>query len=230
MQKINMSQPKHTQQFSSLTPILQEASRTAKSRREPPSRKEPQRQQKPPLILFALSFFKIALFCFGGGYAMLSLVEKEFVHKLKVISKEEFWNLISVVQILPGVFAFNTALYLGKRLYGFKGALLSSICAILPSVLIILCIAIISFCFEGSNSWLGGYLEAMFKGVRPCVIALITSPAISLYRLNAKNAIGFLYPIACFLLLVFCKVSPILIIGFSLSLGLVFSLCKQYKK
>ena len=68
------------------------------------------------------SFFKIGAFTLGGGYAMLSMVEKAVVDQKKWIPNDEFWDMIAVVQSLPGVFAVNTALYVGHRVAGTKGA------------------------------------------------------------------------------------------------------------
>ena len=76
---------------------------------------------KKPLQLF-LTFFKIGAFTLGGGYAMLTLVEKAVVDQKKWIPNDEFWDMIAVVQSLPGVFAVNTALYVGHRVAGTKGA------------------------------------------------------------------------------------------------------------
>ena len=78
-------------------------------------------------------FLRIGAFTLGGGYAMLSMVEMQIVTKKKYIPKDEFWNLIAVIQTLPGVFAINTALYVGYKLRGMKGALVAALGAALPS-------------------------------------------------------------------------------------------------
>ena len=84
------------------------------------------------------SFFKIGAFTLGGGYAMLSMVEKAVVDQKKWIPNDEFWDMIAVVQSLPGVFAVNTALYVGHRVAGTKGAFAAMLGAIIPSITIIL--------------------------------------------------------------------------------------------
>ena len=95
---------------------------------------------KKVLQLF-LTFFKIGAFTLGGGYAMLSMVEKAVVDQKKWIPNDEFWDMIAVVQSLPGVFAVNTALYVGHRVAGVKGAFAAMLGAIIPSITIILLLA-----------------------------------------------------------------------------------------
>ena len=86
-------------------------------------------------------FLQIGAFTLGGGYAMLAMVERSIVAKKGYIGKEEFWDMIAVVQTLPGVFAINTALYVGYKLRGKRGALCASVGAALPSFIAILLIA-----------------------------------------------------------------------------------------
>ena len=76
-------------------------------------------------------FFQIGAFTLGGGYAMLSMVEISIVEKKRYLTKDEFWDLIAVVQTLPGVFAVNTALYVGYKLRGKSGAFCSAVGAAL---------------------------------------------------------------------------------------------------
>ena len=122
-------------------------------------------------------FLRIGAFTLGGGYAMLSMVEMQIVTKKKYIPKDEFWNLIAVIQTLPGVFAINTALYVGYKLRGMKGALVAVLGAALPSFVAILLISIFFTNFRENE-----YVERVFKGIRPCVIALIFVPAIRLIK------------------------------------------------
>ena len=89
------------------------------------------------------TFFKIGAFTLGGGYAMLSMVEKAVVDQKKWIASDEFWDLIAIVQSLPGVFAVNTALYVGHKIAGKRGAMAAMLGAIIPSIVIILLLATI---------------------------------------------------------------------------------------
>lgn len=152
-------------------------------------------------------FLRIGAFTLGGGYAMLSMVEMQIVTKKKYIPKDEFWNLIAVIQTLPGVFAINTALYVGYKLRGMKGALVAALGAALPSFVAILLISIFFTNFRENE-----YVERVFKGIRPCVIALIFVPAICLIK-NLKKSWKILWiPFVAAFLIWWLKVSPILII------------------
>lgn len=152
-------------------------------------------------------FLRIGAFTLGGGYAMLSMVEMQIVTRKKYIPKDEFWNLIAVIQTLPGVFAINTALYVGYKLRGMKGALVAALGAALPSFVAILLISIFFTNFRENE-----YVERVFKGIRPCVIALIFVPAIRLIK-NLKKSWKILWiPFVAAFLIWWLKVSPILII------------------
>lgn len=128
------------------------------------------------LRLFGV-FFNIGAFTLGGGYAMLALVEKTIVEKHKYISEKDFWDMITIVQTLPGVFAVNTALYVGYRVKGLRGAFASMLGAVLPSLLIILVVAIFF-----ANIWQSEIGKAIFWGIRPCVVALILAPSVKMAK------------------------------------------------
>ena len=156
--------------------------------------------------LFSI-FLQIGAFTLGGGYAMLAMVERSIVTKKGYIGKEEFWDMIAVVQTLPGVFAINTALYVGYKLRGKRGALCASVGAALPSFIAILLIAM--FFAEVKDNEL---VERIFRGIRPCVVALILVPAVNLIRNNCKGWKMLPIPLVSAALIGFFKVSPILII------------------
>ena len=156
--------------------------------------------------LFSI-FLQIGAFTLGGGYAMLAMVERSIVTKKRYIDKEEFWDMIAVVQTLPGVFAINTALYVGYKLRGKRGALCASVGAALPSFIAILLIAM--FFAEVKDNEL---VERIFRGIRPCVVALILVPAVNLIRSNCKGWKMLPIPLISAALIGFFKVSPILII------------------
>ncbi|MBD5251707.1 MAG: chromate transporter [Bacteroides sp.] len=125
------------------------------------------------------SFFKIGAFTFGGGWAMISIIEKEIVDKKQWIRREEFLDLLAVAQSMPGILAVNISVAVGDRLRGMKGAVTAALGTILPSFLIILCIAIFLTPDLIKNN---ETLSAIFKGVRPAVVALIIAPVISAAR------------------------------------------------
>lgn len=132
-------------------------------------------------ILFDLFvvFLKIGAFTFGGGWAMISIIEKEIVDKKRWVSKEEFLDLLAVSQSIPGILAVNMAVAVGDKMRGRKGALWAALGTILPSFFMILTVAIfLTPDMIKSNETLNN----IFRGIRPAVVALIIAPVISSAR------------------------------------------------
>ncbi len=129
--------------------------------------------------LFTLfrSFFKIGLFTFGGGYAMIPLIEAEIINRRGWLARDEFLELLTLAQSAPGPIAINTSVFIGYKVRGIPGAAAAVCGAVLPSFAIILVIAI--FFAEVRNNVV---VDAAFKGMRPAVVALIVVPTISLAR------------------------------------------------
>ncbi|MBO6027009.1 MAG: chromate transporter [Bacteroidales bacterium] len=173
------------------------------------------------------TFFKIGAFTLGGGYAMLSMVEKAVVDQKKWIPSDEFWDMIAIVQSLPGVFAVNTALYVGHKIAGKRGAAAAMLGAIIPSIVIILLLATI---FKEYREL--PVVERIFKGIRPCVVALILAPSLRMIKsakITWKTAI---IPISTVLLIWWCKVSPVYVILAAIVGSLIYALIlnKKVKK
>lgn len=124
-----------------------------------------------------VSFFKIGLFTFGGGYAMLPLIEQELIAKRGWIEHKEFIDLLTLAQSVPGPIAVNTSVFVGYKMRGFPGAVAALLGSVLPSFVIILVIAIL-FADIRHNP----VVDAAFKGMRPAVVALIVVPVFSLAR------------------------------------------------
>lgn len=123
-----------------------------------------------------LTFLKIGAFTFGGGWAMISIIEKEIVDKHKWLPREEFLDQLAVAQSLPGILAVNISVAVGDRLKGTKGSICAALGTILPSFLIILAIAIFLTPDIIKNN---ETISSIFKGIRPAVVALIVAPVIS---------------------------------------------------
>lgn len=165
------------------------------------------------------SFFKIGAFTIGGGYAMLSLVEKAVVDQKKWIPNDEFWDMIAVVQSLPGVFAVNTALYVGHRVAGKKGAFAAMLGAIIPSITIILLLATVFSEFHDYP-----VVESVFKGIRPCVVALIFAPALRMMKSANMTWKTVIIPIATVFLIWWCKISPAYVILAAIAGSVIYAL------
>lgn len=128
-----------------------------------------------------LTFFKIGAFTFGGGWAMISIIEKEIVDKHKWLPREEFLDLLAIAQSMPGILAVNISVVVGDRLRGMRGSVAAAMGTILPSFLMILAIAIFLTPDTIKNNEV---IAAIFKGIRPAVVALIVAPVLT----SAKSA------------------------------------------
>ncbi len=126
-----------------------------------------------------LTFMKIGAFTFGGGWAMISLIEREVVDKNHWIDREEFLDLLAISQSLPGILAVNISVSVGDKLRGLKGSLFAALGTILPSFLIILLIAIF---LTPDIIKENRVVSSIFMGIRPCVVALIVAPVITSAR------------------------------------------------
>ena len=122
------------------------------------------------------SFVRIGAFTFGGGWAMISLIEREVVETRKWIAREEFLDLLAVAQSLPGILAVNISVAVGDRLRGWKGSVAAAMGTIMPCFLIILAIAIFLTPELIQNN---PVVSAIFRGIRPAVVALIIAPVVT---------------------------------------------------
>lgn len=122
------------------------------------------------------TFFKIGAFTFGGGWAMISIIEREIVDKHHWIEREEFLDLLAIAQSLPGILAVNIATAVGDKIAGSRGSMVAAAGTILPSFMIILAIAIFLTPDLIKNNRV---ISAIFMGIRPAVVALIIAPVIT---------------------------------------------------
>ena len=153
------------------------------------------------------TFFKIGLFTIGGGYAMIPIIESEVVDKNKWVTKEEFLDLIAIAQSCPGVFAINISIFIGYKLRKIKGAIVTALGTALPSFLIILLIAMFFHRFQDNP-----IVAAIFRGIRPAVVALIAVPTFNLAKSAKITWATCWIPIAGALAIWLMGVSPILVI------------------
>ncbi len=135
-------------------------------------------EAKVSCMLLFWTFAKIGAFTFGGGWAMISIIEREVVDKRHWLERTEFLDLLAVAQSLPGILAVNIAV-VGDKLRSLKGSLAASAGTIMPCFLIILAIAM----FLTPETITGNpVLTAVFKGIRPVVVALIVAPVVTTAR------------------------------------------------
>ena len=120
---------------------------------------------------------KIGLFTFGGGYAMIALIENEMVTKKKWIEKDEFLDMVAIAESTPGPIAINSATYIGYKIAGFFGSLAATVAVCIPSFIIIY---LISLFFDAFLSLT--YVAYAFKGIQVCVIYLIMSAGLKMLK------------------------------------------------
>lgn len=123
------------------------------------------------------TFFKIGLFTFGGGYAMIALLEEEFIQRRRWLDKDEFLDMTAIAESTPGPVAINSATYLGYKLAGVSGAAASTVAVCLPSFLIIYAISLF---FEQFTQLT--VIANAFKGIQVCVIYLIFSAGVRMLQ------------------------------------------------
>ncbi|MGS2763201.1 chromate transporter [Sinomicrobium sp. M5D2P9] len=158
------------------------------------------------------SFLKIGFFMFGGGYAMIPLLEQELIRKKGWITSDELLEIISFSQMTPGTIAINAATYIGNAKGKTPGGIVASFGIIVPSLLIITVLYYV----------VGGYFESemvqkAFTGIRACLVVMICRSVYTLMRSGMKGSVSFVVFLLA-LLALFCGVHPILIIvagGFS---------------
>lgn len=161
---------------------------------------------KKQLRLF-LTMLKIGLFTFGGGYAMIALLENELISKKKWIKRDEFLDMVAIAESTPGPIAINAATYVGYRLLGVLGALTATVAVCIPSFVIIYAISLFFDTFLSLR-----LVACAFRGIQICVIWLVLSAGIKMLKQMKKNALSVTLLIA---VLVTMTVLSLLAVSFS---------------
>ena len=173
------------------------------------------------LLKLFVTFFKIGLFTIGGGYAMIPLIERDVVDKNRWVAKDEYLDLLAVSQAAPGVFAVNISIFIGYKLRGVRGSIVSAVGNVLPSVLIILGIAIFFNSFSDNR-----IINNIFMGLRPAVVALIAVPVFSVAKSAKIGWTNVWIPVLAALLIVVMGLSPVYIIMIAALAGVVWGRVK----
>ncbi len=154
-----------------------------------------------------ITFAHIGLFTIGGGYAMIPLIQKIVVKEKKWVTDDELIDLMAIAQSCPGIFAVNISIFIGYKLRKTPGALMCTLGACLPSFLTILAIALFFQHFRENI-----YIEKIFRGVRPAVVALIAFPVFNMARIAKINRHTIWIPVVAALAIWLLGVSPIYVI------------------
>jgi len=173
---------------------------------------------KKTLYLF-LTFLKIGAFTFGGGYAMIPLIERETVERRGWVKKEDILEIIAVAESTPGPIAINSATYVGYKIAGFFGALAATLGVVLPSFLIILAVTFLLDRFSSLTA-----VRYAFIGIRAGVLALILKALLSMYKSCPKSAVAYIIMAAAFAVTAFTPVNVIFVIIGCALFGLISSI------
>ena len=167
------------------------------------------------------TFCRIGALTFGGGYAMLPLIQKEIVANKKWSTEKEILDYYAVGQCTPGVIAVNTATFIGFKLRGVIGGIVATLGVIFPSIVIILIIA--SFLQNFANL---AIVQSAFAGIRVAVVALIITTVVKLLKSSVKDYLGVIIALATFIISAFFGLSPVYIV---IAAGLIGFISKSLR-
>lgn len=170
---------------------------------------------KELLTLFGL-FFKIGIMTFGGGYAMLPMLERELVTKRSFVTMEEIMDYFAVGQCTPGIIAVNTATFIGFKRKGVSGGIFATLGVVTPSVIIITLLASVLQLIAGHE-----ITQNAFAGISVAVCALIVQAILKLMKSGIKDALTLGIALAAFIVCFFFDASPILVIIVSAATGVI---------
>lgn len=175
------------------------------------------------LTLF-LTFLKIGAFTFGGGYAMVPLIQRETCEKRHWIKDEDLLDIVAVAESTPGPIAVNSATFVGHKVAGIGGAFCSTVGVVLPSFIIISVIALFLRQFEEIK-----WIQYAFVGIRAGVLALILHASLSLMKQCSRDVFSYIILGICFLLAAFTPLNALWLIAGSALAGLVrqLILCRR---
>ena len=174
------------------------------------------------LLKFFITCNKIGAFTLGGGYAMIPIMEREFVDKNHWMNRQEFMDIMVVAQTTPGIFSIDMASHIGYKLKGVWGGIVGAMGIALPSIVVITLIAVFFQNFKDNI-----YVNKFFCGVRPAVVALIAAPCFKMAKTADITWSSSWIPVVSCLLIWLLGVSPIWVI---LAAGIGGFLWGQHQK
>ena len=178
-----------------------------------------QMKRIPKTLSLFLTFMKIGLFTFGGGYAMIPLIQRETVENKKWIGDDDILEIVAIAESTPGPIAINAATFIGCRVGGFSGALAATVGVVLPSFAIITAISFVLAAFQDVL-----WIRYAFNGIRAGVLALIVKALWSMYRQSPKGIFAYLIMLGAFAAAAFLPVNVVFVILFCAAAGIVQAL------
>lgn len=180
------------------------------------------RQERSQLIPLFLTFFKIGAFTFGGGYAMLPLIQREAAAKHKWINDDEIMEIAAIAESTPGPIAVNTATFVGYRICGAAGAVMATLGVVLPSFIVIIAVSSILEIFSDAR-----VVKYAFNGIRAGVLALIVRALYGMFKQCPKHAVSYILVGVAFAGAVFLDTSVLLILALCALVGLLVFLRRE---
>ncbi len=179
-------------------------------------------RESSKLLPLFLTFLKIGAFTFGGGYAMIPLIQKEVVEKQKWISDQDILEIVAIAESTPGPIAINAATFVGYRTAGIAGAFLATLGVVLPSFFIILGISFVLRQFQEQKM-----VQYAFQGIRAGVLALIAKACFSMYKQSPKSGIAYGIMVTALICVAFFQVNVLLVIAGCACVGLISSILAE---
>jgi len=179
---------------------------------------------KKALLVF-WSFFKIGLFTFGGGYAMISVISAELVERRKWITQEDMTDMLIISEMTPGAIAVNSATFVGYRVAGVLGGILGTLGVVLPSLIIITVLSFFVHYLE-EVAW----LAAAFKGIQAVVVVLIVNAMVKFFKQLDKNWQSYLIAAAALIVTLLTDFNVIFLILAGGIYGIVYTLARDARK
>ena len=176
------------------------------------------KDKKTSLFELFISFAKVGVMTFGGGYAMLPILEREIVEKHSWASNEELLDYYAVGQCTPGIIAVNTATFIGRKERGILGGIAATLGMIFPSLVIITLIAALISNFSDNV-----YVKSAFAGIRVCVFVLILNSVIKLWKGAIKDKASVVLVVAVFALSFFFDISPVVFVIACALIGIILT-------
>ncbi|MBC8569731.1 chromate transporter [Oscillospiraceae bacterium NSJ-54] len=173
------------------------------------------------ILLLFLTFLKIGAFTFGGGYAMIALMQREVVEKRHWITDEDIMDIITIAESTPGVIAVNSATFIGYKTAGFWGAFFATLGVTLPSFVVISVISLFFVQFKSLK-----IVAYAFEGIRAGIAVLIVSAVIKLSKYCPKDLFSFLLAALAFFASAFFDVSSIYLLLTGMMCGIVYQVIK----
>lgn len=168
------------------------------------------------------AFMRIGAFTFGGGYAMLPLIQKEIVDKKRWATEEEIMDYYAVSQCTPGIIMVNTATFIGYYLKGIPGAIVATLSVVTPSIVIISLIASILTTYSSL-----AIVQHALAGIRVAVCVLVLNAVIKLWKNGIKDAYGIIIFAIVLAVVSFTSISTVIIVILSAVAGLIYTTLKQ---